>query len=834
MNIRFIFKDEEVEYCIKPETFVQIKLAEGPRGLRGQDGQQGPQGEPGHTPVKGVDYFTEEDKQEMLSGVETEIDELDRTKADITDIPDVSNFITKEVNNLTNYTLKTATGSLIDLEINQSTYVITLKLKDIDGNVISTDTIDLPLESVVIGGRFDSANKKIVLTLENGNTVDIPVGDLVTGLQTEITLQNKLASDLVDDTNSGNKFVTTSEKTAWNAKLDQSDLADYVTRTTYASSSRGGVFMWANLYATAMNGGYLKSQVKTYENYGTGNNEMFISKGTLENVITGKHLINQTTLDDSQAEQDAEVQALQDKVDLLESLIPTDTATGESLTLSNTARYPFKEFNVGGNTKQQSYTGANLLKFTSRSFTSYGLTYSCDDKGVVTLTGTATAGNSIAYNQSANASILNAGTYKIKVIGTGLENIATLQRTDTSGYITLNSSKEASITIENDNTSFRMLIVTASGITYNSSFYITLAQGDTATDEPYVGGIASPNPSYPQEIENVSGEVEVKVENKNLNDGSIVRKGYYNANGTFVSNNTFRANVMKVSPNTRYALSTTLSQGLYNTMVLLDKNRNLISTISYLNKNGAIVEKGYNNEYFKYAIFTTPANCCYVSAGLLASTDEEYNNKVMLEPVETSATTPTSYEPHEEQTATLHLPEGMEMCKIGDYQDSFVYQGDKWYKNKKVRKYVFDGTESWLFNGEATTPTNRTTFSLSGLSFISTDYLSDCFIKDSTSSYRMVLNTSGTIYISTDNTATGITSGDSNATKVTKFKTWLNSNNVTLYTPANTSQEEITDTTLISDLENLKNLYSYKGTTYIFSSNEPSPVFEVVYRKSLG
>ena len=137
------------------------------------------------------------------------------------EIPDVSNFITKEVNNLTYYTLKTSTGSLIDLEINGTTYVVTLMLKDIDGNVISTDTIDLPLESVVVSGSFDSVNKKIVLTLQNGNTVDIPVGDLIAGLQTEITSSNKLASDLVDDSNSGHKFATTSEKTAWNAKYDK-------------------------------------------------------------------------------------------------------------------------------------------------------------------------------------------------------------------------------------------------------------------------------------------------------------------------------------------------------------------------------------------------------------------------------------------------------------------------------------------------------------------------------------------------------------------------------------------------------------------------------------
>ena len=136
-------------------------------------------------------------------------------------IPDVSNFITKDVNNLTNYTLKTNTGSLIDLEINDTTYVVTLKLKNQDGTIISTDTIDLPLESVVVSGRYDNTTKKVILTLENGSEVDFSVADLVAGLQTEITSSNKLASDLVDDTNSGNKFVTTSEKQTWNGKYDK-------------------------------------------------------------------------------------------------------------------------------------------------------------------------------------------------------------------------------------------------------------------------------------------------------------------------------------------------------------------------------------------------------------------------------------------------------------------------------------------------------------------------------------------------------------------------------------------------------------------------------------
>lgn len=142
-------------------------------------------------------------------------------------------YITNTANDLINYTLKTATGSLIDLSINTQNYVVTLNLKDQDGNIISSDYIDLPLESVVVSGRYDNETKKVILTLENGSEIDFSVSDLTSGLQSEITNNNKLASDLVDDTNSGNKFVTTSEKQTWNNKSDFSgsynDLTDKPT-----------------------------------------------------------------------------------------------------------------------------------------------------------------------------------------------------------------------------------------------------------------------------------------------------------------------------------------------------------------------------------------------------------------------------------------------------------------------------------------------------------------------------------------------------------------------------------------------------------------------------
>lgn len=102
----------------------------------------------------------------------------------------------------------------LELTINSQTYVLTATLKNTSGEALGTSqTIDLPLETMVVGGSYDDTTKKVILTLKNGNTVDFSVADLVSGLQTEITSTNKLNSDLVDDTNQNNKFVTSAEKT---------------------------------------------------------------------------------------------------------------------------------------------------------------------------------------------------------------------------------------------------------------------------------------------------------------------------------------------------------------------------------------------------------------------------------------------------------------------------------------------------------------------------------------------------------------------------------------------------------------------------------------------
>ena len=73
------------------------------------------------------------------------------------------------------------------------------------------------------------------------------------------------------------------------------DLTDYVKNTDYASVDKGGVIKVTTSYGAIMSAGhYLQAIVDTYAQYQNRDTYSFISKGTLENVITGKGLITNT------------------------------------------------------------------------------------------------------------------------------------------------------------------------------------------------------------------------------------------------------------------------------------------------------------------------------------------------------------------------------------------------------------------------------------------------------------------------------------------------------------------------------------------------------------
>ena len=122
--------------------------------------------------------------------------------------------------NLTPADLGIDYGASFTASVDPSTFVMTFTLKDQNGNTMGTaSTVDLPLESVVVSGAYDDVTQKVILTLQNGNTIEFSVADLVAGLQTELSASNKLDPAFINY-DSTHAAVTESEKTTWGGKQD--------------------------------------------------------------------------------------------------------------------------------------------------------------------------------------------------------------------------------------------------------------------------------------------------------------------------------------------------------------------------------------------------------------------------------------------------------------------------------------------------------------------------------------------------------------------------------------------------------------------------------------
>lgn len=97
-----------------------------------------------------------------------------------------------------NYSLKTNTANSISVSWGSFTginpFVLNLALKDVDGNVISTATLDLPLEQIVVSGEYNPTTGNIELLTKEGKIISVPVSDLVEGLVNTTTFNTTVAN----------------------------------------------------------------------------------------------------------------------------------------------------------------------------------------------------------------------------------------------------------------------------------------------------------------------------------------------------------------------------------------------------------------------------------------------------------------------------------------------------------------------------------------------------------------------------------------------------------------------------------------------------------------
>ena len=251
---------------------------EGDVGPQGPQGEQGPQGLQG-TSVTGVMListvgYVHTYRMTFSDGTYfdfevTDGSQIERTSELTNDGEDGENpFITNQTNSLANYELKTNTGATLELTIDSSTFVLTAKLKNSAGTALSTQTIDLPLESMVVSGSYSDGN--LILTLQSGSTITIPITGLISGLVPDS--RTIAGVDLADN-------ITKSELLS---ALNVADGAEVNAVDTIKVNDTV-----QTITNKAVN---LQAPTKNYAQYGTAGSDLFISKYTLEQVVTGKNL----------------------------------------------------------------------------------------------------------------------------------------------------------------------------------------------------------------------------------------------------------------------------------------------------------------------------------------------------------------------------------------------------------------------------------------------------------------------------------------------------------------------------------------------------------------
>ena len=331
--------------------------------------------------------------------------------------------------------------------------------------------------------------------------------------------------------------------------------------------------------------------------------------------------------------------------------------------------------------------------------------------------------------------------------------------------------------------------------------------GDTSQD-------GTPTPSSPIPVNVVTGENTINICEKNLANIDEVGISKTWNNGT----NTQRATIVFIP----------IERGQQYSLVSYWTNENITQVRGVLNNgpsdkiNNAIVS----------GTFTVPSDkWSYISIEVLANTT--FTNE-MLEGLQImlciGTATIDDYEPYISQTYSIDLG-SIELCKIGDYQDYIYKENGNWYLYKAIGKVVLDGTESGWYSQ---TQTGFYRYGIDVADINNDSSLADLVLIISNFFKGITFNGRGssgyeTIYAVSNNQQHQFFVNTQQYSTIAEFKTWLNTNNLIVYyvlaTPTTT---QITDTTLLSQLEALAGATTYLGQTNIITSGSTlNPLLEV-------
>ena len=188
-----------------------------------------------------------------------------------------------------------------------------------------------------------------------------------------------------------------------------------------------------------------------------------------------------------------------------------------------------------GNTTQQAYAGKNILNTNALqrtlpySTTSRGVTFTLYEDGGIVINGKndGTGNSTISLYNNTTPFVSDGGSYSGDIHpDDGVYRDVNMMAYDGTHYRTYRQNGTSTLDAGN----CTIYIQVSTGVTTqfsNYKIYPMLESGTTVSPyEPYVGGIPSPSPDYPQTINTVTGLQTVKIYGNNLFDRSSAIENY--------------------------------------------------------------------------------------------------------------------------------------------------------------------------------------------------------------------------------------------------------------------------------------------------------------------
>lgn len=542
---------------------------------------------------------------------------------------------------------------------------------------------------------------------------------------------------------------------------------------------------------------------------------------TVENVDTYTITYNDgTTSTFTVTNSNVSREEFEEAVEVINSEMNTKEAEGEKVKLTGVATTNLG-ITVQGNTYQETTTGKNIFNYTrtTKTITTNGVTSTINDDGSITLDGTATALTWFVLNSAFD---WESGDYTMyltdsKIVGFLL--YSDVGATDTIKQFNVPTTKTKDIALEIEpGTSFNNL--TISPMILKGSYTLE----NIGDYEPYTNG-ASPNPDFPQEVKVVTGDNTIKVEYKQIIE--LTEDTYMNAGVTSVVNNgvitstgtaTDNASVVeiplitpiKIKANKTYKIALNNETIMSSAGCYMFINNDTSKKVTFQSQNAELTL----NE--KTDLTITKLSLRFAQ-GNTAS--------VVLRPI-------LNYDAPVSQTYPINLGT-LELAGIGDYKDYIHKSGTDWFVHRAIGRVIFDGSESWeaQWSGNLWAYKGYISDILKSTTNDDLPYLySNLFASDTQSlvyrhgPYGICRRTSNPqVIIRNDYT-----------TSLADFKTWLSTHNTTVYYPkATPTEEQITDTTLIQQLEALSQATA-KGNNFIVTTETENlkPILKVQYKES--